>query len=79
MRTCQVHFDQVHVPATITFSKEQKLGYKQTFSWKRKGERKVKQDCFDPNKFMVPFDYTDTKQSNLQKPQPTGIDAMLST
>jgi len=27
---------------------------------------------------MVPFDYTDTKQSNLQKPQPTGIDAMLS-
>jgi hypothetical protein len=27
---------------------------------------------------MVPFDYTDTEQSKLQKPQSKGIDAMLS-
>ena len=44
----------------------------------KKGERELKQDCFDPNKFMVPFDYTDTEQSKLQKPQSKGIDAMLS-
>jgi hypothetical protein len=71
-----VHF-HVHVPAAITFSKEHGLGYKEPFPPKRKGERKLKQDCFDPNKLMVPFDYTDAKQSNLQKPESKGIDAKL--
>jgi hypothetical protein len=63
MRTCQVRFDQVHAPSHYHFLKRTKARIQANFFIKRKGQRKVKPDCFDPNKFMVPFDYTDTKQS----------------
>lgn len=65
-------------PSHRHFLKRTKARIQANFSVK-KGESKVKQDCFDPNEFMVPFDYTDAKQcTNLQKPQSIGIDAMLS-
>jgi hypothetical protein len=63
-----IHF-QVHVSAAIAFSR-----IEGTFSPKKekvrwKESRKLKQDWFDPNKFIVPFDCTDAEQCNLQKPE----------
>lgn len=77
MRKCHSPFSG-SCPSRYHFLKGTSARIQGTFFPKRKGESKLKQDCFDHNKFMVPFDYTDTEQRNIQEPQSKSIDAMLS-